>query len=445
MLIRFELENYRSIKKPLVFHMVQRNYKRFSHHVHNHSDDLKILKTSGVYGGNATGKTNLFRGLHFVKKMVEEREYLTSFQSTKYFHPFLLDEQSKEKPSKFQVDFISKGEIFIYELEVNSSSKIVLFEQLSKSKNNELELIFKRHYNESNQLKIEYPKKEYVVKVLEEYLSSMKHSSLISLHFFEEENLEKARDWFINKTEFLFPVYKFMDIAYILSLKPYYLEIANRIIKFSNTGIDKLNIEKIPLKIYLGVDNSDLIKHVTRNLEEQDYFSFQDSNGNECTAIKENDRDISVLKLVAIHISNNGKEVPFDLEQESRGTLVLIHLLPALILSYGEGVNYFIDEINRSLHPILFKELLKQYLDNNIENASGQLIFNSHEDFMMDEKVIRQDELWLMDKIKNESELFPLSDFPNVRFDLNYRKNYLNGKFGGVPFNKKPSKLIFSE
>ena len=184
-----------------------------------------------------------------------------------------------------------------------------------------------------------------------------------------------------------------------------------------------------------------------RSLEKKLFHSFKDSNENECTAVKDQtDGAIYILKLNAIHLDQDGNEVEFDLDQESRGTVVLLNLLPALILSYGEGVNYFIDEINRSLHPILIREILAQYLHNDIEKAKGQLFFNSHEDFMIDETIIRQDEIWLMEKGKNgESDLFPLSDYKNVRYDLNLRKNYLDGKFGGVPFTKEPGKLSLNE
>ena len=114
--------------------------------------------------------------------------------------------------------------------------------------------------------------------------------------------------------------------------------------------------------------------------------------------------------------------------------------------SYGEGVNYFIDDINTSLHPNLIKEIISQYLNLNLESAKGQLFFNSHEDLMMDENIVRQDEIWLVEKNKTgETEIFPLSDYSNIRFDLNLRKNYINGNFGGVPFNSKPEEIEFKK
>ncbi|MEE9373954.1 MAG: AAA family ATPase [Saprospiraceae bacterium] len=134
----------------------------------------------------------------------------------------------------------------------------------------------------------------------------------------------------------------------------------------------------------MGNQNSSLIKHIESILKDESYYSFRDSEDAYCTAIIENE-NVQILKLEAVHKDIKNNNVLFNLQQESRGTLVLLHLIPALILSYSEGINYFVDEINRSLHPILIRELLEQYLEHNIEKAKGQIIFNSHKDFMMDE------------------------------------------------------------
>jgi len=444
MLIKFELENFRSFNSRKVFHTVQRNFKRFTDHIYHHSDGISLLKTTGIYGGNASGKTNLFRGLYFVKKMVEDDDYLSTQEGLRILSYFKLDKESSEKDSSFQVDFISENNVYIYELKINRERKIITFEQLIKLDGDNEVLIFKRISTNKTDSSLEFNEDNKFNNVSDSILTLLGSSStLLSFGLITDEHFQNAHNWFVNKVKFLFPVYDFTDIAYILSLKKDYLELANRIIKFSKTGIDSLKIESIPIETYLGSEKKDEISYISSVLEEKEFHPFKDSKGNACTAIKSDEDTIKVLKLVTIHLDKDGNKVLFDLEEESRGTLVLLNLLPALILSYGEGVNYFIDEINASLHPILLKEILSQYLLNNIKSAKGQLIFNSHENLLMDEKLIRQDELWLVEKNENgETDIFPLSDIPNIRFDLNLSKNYLNGKFGGVPFEDKPSKLI---
>lgn len=444
MLIKFEVENFRSFKSRKIFHTIQRNFKRFSHHIYKHHDKLSLLKTSGIYGGNASGKTNLFKAIYFVHMLAIDADFLVKQKASKILSPFRLNKTAQSNISMFEIDFISNNNIYVYRLAIDCKSKKILSENLLKLTDNYEEPIFNRFINSENKTELQFHNKDLMKlnDVLTKVLPG--HTSILSFDLIEHEDLINVRDWFKNKIKFLFPVYEFNDIAYILSKKKEYLELANRIIKFSKTGIDHIRVDSVPIDIYLGSESIKSISRISSILEERDYYPFKDAVGNFCTAVRNDKDEIVVLKLVSVHLDDQNNKVEFELDQESRGTIVLLHLLPALILSYGEGVNYFIDEINASLHPILLKEILSQYLEYNLGAAKGQLIFNSHEDFIMDEKIIRQDELWLVEKDKSgETDIFPLSNIENVRFDLNLRKNYLNGKFGGVPFDEKPEKLLF--
>lgn len=445
MLIKFEVENFRSFNEKQFFHTVQRNFKRYTDHIYEFSDGLKLLKTNAIYGANAAGKTNLFKALAFLRNITIDPIFINSIEGINLLIPFRLAD-TEENESKFKVDFISNDIIYTYELWVKKKSNKVTFEKLSKILTSDEVVVFERITNEENKVVFKFPNNaEY--KDLSATLSLIipSFSTLLSYDFKFDIDIVNARIWFDEKVKFVYPIYEFGDIAYTLSLKEEYLTIANRIVKFSRTGIDRLKIDQIPIDIYLGAENLSAIDQIIKVLQDKNFHSFKDSKGNSCTAIKKTDGTVVILKLMTIHKNNEGAEVVFDLDQESRGTIVLLHLIPSLILSYGEGVNFFIDEIGTSLHPILLRELLSQYLFNNIKYAKGQLIFNTHEDFIMDENILRQDEIWLMEKGPNgNSTIFPLSDFPNVRYDLNYKKNYLSGRFGGVPFSEKPENLSFN-
>ena len=442
MLIKIEIENFRSFKNRIIFHTLQRNYKRFLEHVHTINEDVKVLKTSGMYGSNGSGKSNLFKALYYLKRMVEDRNFLRSVEAIKNFTPFKLDTVYLEKPIQVELDILVGSKVFIYKINFEAKSRKIIYEELIKIDPSAGELIiFERLDNF-----VKFPNNP-VLNALESQLSTAldPHTSILCFELVNDPEIEEVSDWFLNKTGFLWPTYEFDDIAYIFTQKEEYLQLANNIIKPLNVGIDKLEIKLVPINIYLGLDNKDTITQITSMLQSKTHHSFQDKMGNFCTALKVDNDEIQIAKLVCIHYDNQGEPVPFDLDQESRGTIVILHLLPALIRSYGEGVNYFIDDINTSLHPVLLKEILGQYLTFNLGNAKGQLIFNSHEDLLMDETIVRQDEIWLMEKKNGISDLFPLSDFSNVRFDLNLRKNYLNGKFGAVPFEHKPEKFVFGD
>ena len=445
MLINFEFENFRSFSSPTRFHTLQRNYKRFKNHIYKFSEDLGILKITGIYGGNASGKTNLFKAMYFVQGFVLKRDFIKS-KASSFYDKFLLNGTDNSPISRFSVDFIANDKIYNFFIEINGDDSKVLMERLTLYENENEKILVERTLGKKGEqrLKLEHSRMSRLAGTIADILPSSTSALGFDL-FHSDKRIKDAADWFKDKLKFLFPVYEFKDIAYILSRRDDYLKLANRIIRFSETGINKLRIATIPVEIYLGSEKRDQIETIGKKLEQSDYHPFLDSEGNHCTAVKDDDGRINVLKLTTIHIDKDGKEISFELDQESRGTKVLLHLLPSLILTYGEGVTYFIDEINTSLHPILLKELLTQYLRYNAGRANGQIIFNSHEDFIIDENYLRQDELWLMERSDDgESLLFPLSDFPNIRHDLSWKKNYLNGKFGGVPFKEKPEKLDFS-
>ena len=94
---------------------------------------------------------------------------------------------------------------------------------------------------------------------------------------------------------------------------------------------------------------------------------------------------------------------------------------------------FIIDEIERSLHPSLIKQLVETLLKT--EDLKGQLIFTTHESNLLDLTVLRSDEIWFMEKDPQTgaSDCYSLTSF-KPRVDLDIEKGYLNGRFGAIPF-----------
>jgi AAA15 family ATPase/GTPase len=122
-----------------------------------------------------------------------------------------------------------------------------------------------------------------------------------------------------------------------------------------------------------------------------------------------------------------------DIEDESDGTRRLLDLLPALYEMQNRGGVYFIDEIDRSMHPILVRRLLEFFLASCGDNP-GQMILTTHESSLLDLDLLRRDEIWFAEKDHEQATcLYSLADF-KVRNDLEIRKHYLQGRFGAIPF-----------
>ncbi len=128
---------------------------------------------------------------------------------------------------------------------------------------------------------------------------------------------------------------------------------------------------------------------------------------------------------------DGGKE-KFTATEESDGTRRLLDYLPALFEAINSRRVYLIDEIERSIHPLLIKELIRKF--SHDEHTSGQLIFSTHESNLLDQDIFRPDEIWFAEKNKEgATELYPLSEFKE-HHTIDIRKGYLNGRYGGIPF-----------
>ena len=149
---------------------------------------------------------------------------------------------------------------------------------------------------------------------------------------------------------------------------------------------------------------------------------------------------ISVTELVLQHHNFEGDPIPFEFQMESDGTKRLIDILPELIALTRESSTkqntkvLVVDEIDRSLHPNLTKSLVNSYLDVCTKDSRSQLICTTHDLLLMDQYMLRPDEIWITERDNSGiSKLFSISQFNDLKGNEDIRKFYMAGKFGGIP------------
>ena len=144
------------------------------------------------------------------------------------------------------------------------------------------------------------------------------------------------------------------------------------------------------------------------------------------------DIDLVPQKFYDVYCKHKSERGSFSifLNNESTGTKVFIFL--ALYILSNSKKTLLIDEFDRSYHLELAKALLS--LINSTEQTN-QFILTTHELSLMDCK-LRQDQIWFAEKNRfGESELFSLFDFDDSslkRSDFNYKKRYLEGRYGAT-------------
>lgn len=135
-----------------------------------------------------------------------------------------------------------------------------------------------------------------------------------------------------------------------------------------------------------------------------------------------------------------GKLLDIDFQLESHGTEQLLEILPFLLSSVnGKGRTVVIDEIESGIHDLLMRNVL-----NNLHSSiKGQLIITTHNTLLLESQQYK-DNIYVfnLDKDANK-ELISIADFEGrIHPNLNVRKRYLGGLYGGVPM---PMDVDFEE
>ena len=222
-----------------------------------------------------------------------------------------------------------------------------------------------------------------------------------------------------------------LGLAYKIDEDKNFKKFAEEFMRSFNIGISNLKSEKQEFEEIVGEDYERIRTIFNKEENPPDMLQLIDKKGHE-TILEKKDGKVWATNLKITHTGKNKKEALFDLEEESDGTLRLLDFILLFKEIIEEKKVFFVDELERSIHPLLIKKLIRKFsLD---ENTKGQLIFTTHESNLLDQEIFRQDEVWFTEKDKDGStDLYSLSDFKEHK-TIDICKGYLNGRYGSIPF-----------
>ena len=436
MLIRFIAKNIFSFKDETEFNLFPNKTQRLKHHKVT-IGDFEFLRFSAIYGANGSGKSNLIKSISLLETMVEDGKLPLEIDDLK----FKLDEKNSKLPISLGVEFIVNQKVYFYTITFENGK--ILNEYLADSHKDKDELIFERNFNEGIQ-SIEFysdyyktEKEKLFVEVLAEKLIQPNELliSFLSKKYPEDfKSVKTSFNWFDETLVVIKPDAKPGGIAHILDKKNSVKDFANMFIPSLNTGIAEIGIEKKKFEEFIGKEDSKLIKRIIDDLKnEPNKLSILTNNetGEEVALVYENN-EVIAKKLITKHQNSLGENIEFNIGQESDGTKRLIDYIPAFQEIISNDKVYLIDEIERSIHPMTIKEIIsKLTLD---EQVKGQLIFSTHESNLLDQSILRPDEIWFAQKdLAGSSKIYSLSDF-KIHNTIDIENGYLKGRFGGIPF-----------
>ena len=146
-------------------------------------------------------------------------------------------------------------------------------------------------------------------------------------------------------------------------------------------------------------------------------------------------KDLEIPDIKTIHKNMTSEQMTtLGLEDESEGTKRLFKLAKPLLNVLQKGkCSLVIDELDRSLHPVLATALARMFNNPDINKNQAQLIFTTHNTSLLDGEIFRPDQIWFTEKDKSMTKLYSLVEFQPCE-DESLQKGYLKGRYGAIPF-----------
>lgn len=474
MLVGFNVGNYLSIKEMQRFSMVAGNHEELPGHICN-AEGLELLRGSFIYGSNASGKSNFIRAFKYSREMIlnERKPKQDRFIPQSYRGK---NDSYSTSPCYFEYNICASGEFYTYGIEIDPMTERIVGEWLYQIIDGTEDMIYSIDRNEDGTSRIAFPSLDHVLR---DYIESDNPKSFLTyVSSFENRDNEEIRQvygWFkqsliilssenkeisiLNNREFLDRLVfylKHLDTGIVGYERNRVDEIKKRS-EYNNKGPSKSKDPYVFINNEASNDGS--IKKKIRMPDEYSEFD-QDTIENIMKAVNEGRRcilyanedmfefyrDETGMICDEISFQHGKRSFPVKFKDESQGTRRLIHMLSMFEMSSpldgasseegGSDRTLIIDELECSIHTLATLDLIKIFY-NRSESKRSQLIATTHESRLLNQELIRRDEVWFVDVPEDGDErassLYSLESFddPDENFiDI----AYLEGKYGGIPF-----------
>lgn len=448
MLLSFSAENFRSIKEEQTLSLVSHN--RFAEHPEHGvtipGTERRILPFIIFYGANASGKSNFTKAIRFALKLILRG---TNPKSAVPYDPFRLAE-SDQSPSKFEFRFLSENKVYGYGFEATAEE--IKSEWLDLYEGEKPKILFERAVTEkgAHQVEVSAVLKEDSVKVAALSKIGVRRNQLFLSGIRETIDSEEAGNHISNVLSWVSNVIfvhpgppNSKALSLVIAKEPNLIQFIDSYLKEAETGIHHLRAA--PISIENRVNETKLADYKKQIKENPgSLISGELDNGEPAFMALDENGGLVTYELNGCHPSLKGEEIRISFDDESDGTQRLIELLPALHMVGSSKAIFIIDEIDRSLHPLLVKKYIESFLRLN-KGQTTQLIVTTHETHLLDLDLLRRDEIWFTEKdATGATHIYPLAEFP-VRNDLKIDKGYLQGRFGAIPFLGRIDSIVISD
>lgn len=363
-------------------------------------DQVSLL--TGVFGANASGKTNLLKSIAFLNYFMHG-----SYESLKPSEKIPIDAfiLHAQEPITFHLEYEGLGDVYRYHLTISASE--VLVERLQKRhpKTAAFRTLITRHAGEKSP-KVDADPDFADVTAVRKLLRDRPNASVLSAG-----NVTGQKG--------------FMRALQAM-------------------GHIETNVNRSGKAPFSDGSNTDDLLNAAEYFRDNPQFLADVE-----ARLQSADLGISRLEIRDLEVMNTKGEaeeraVPFLTHQsgdnefnmpitmESSGTRRLFLLLKSFLPVLTDGGMVVIDEMESDLHPHLIPLLLDLFTDEDTNPKRAQLLFTCHHVEMLNH--LAKEQIVLVDKdTDNISHAHRLSDIKGVRREENFFANYNAGRYQAVP------------
>lgn len=408
--VRLRIENFRSIRDEQTLSAVASGVAEQADVLLPLRNGPSVLPVVAIYGANASGKSTVIHALDFLRTAIGRSQRSWNPDGGIPREPFLLDTESRTRPSLFEAEVVIRGTRIVYGFVVDSER--VLEEWLFAYPNKRKQEWFVRD-NDDFKFGREFPGENAAIQRLTRPNSLFLSAAAQNNH----ERISPIAAWFTSRVRLVSSENREWHQRRTIDalLKRGDEHSVLRLMRMADIGVDEIQASRQEL--------SDDIKAALIRLAEGDE-----------AFMKKVTEDPFTSQIALRHTTGDGAGIFLPFDRESAGTRALFALAGPISRAITGGGVLLVDEIDSSLHPLIALELVRVFQQPETNPRRAQLIFNTHDTNLLDCSLLRRDQIWFTEKDRSGSTaLYSLTDY-HPRRDENVKRGYLQGRYGAVPF-----------
>lgn len=383
--------------------------------VKNKKKPIRLVPCMALYGANAAGKSNIIYALYTLKTIIYngiENLYTPNKLNYKY------------ETTTFILEIYIKNILYKYELQYNNAT---ILKEILWVDNKKIYSINNGILEAKKIITTTYDTKKLKEIYQVECCNADKMQQKTFLHIIAKN--------YAGLNKFIYDFAAYINLNVQILGHPDFPVIAGLDMLEKYCGQDKQqafnNIVNILRKFDFDITKMKFEEElIAENI--RDGLNKQNINGE----LFVRDNKLYTNKIFSYHKDINNNEVEFDFrKEESLGTNILAGLLGPILATLHLGSVLCIDELERSTHPLVLREIIKMFKSKRYNKNNAQLIFTAHNTDILDDDILRVSEICFTSKnIEDGTVIRKASSFKGIRNVNNFRKKYLHGEFSAIPY-----------